>query len=392
MDTGARISFFFGYGFRPFFWVAALWAAIAMVLWMGLLAGHLSFATPYGAFGWHAHEFIFGYVAAVLTGFLLTAIPNWTGRAPVQGVTLAVLFVIWLSGRVAIGFAGTLGLVAAAVIDSLFLISIVLIAAREITAGENRRNYKILVILALFTATNIWFHIEVIHGNYPLDSTRAALALIVTLIMLIGGRIIPAFTHNWLVKQGSENLPVTFNAVDIFALAFSVVSLVSWVVLPGHNLVGAALIGAGFVHIVRLSRWSGLDTLREPLVFVLHIGYLFIPLGFLVVGCSVILPQTIPIGAALHAWSTGAIGLMTLAVMTRAIRGHSGRELTAPPTTQAIYVLMIISVLARLATIVELGSVLMLMQVASYAWVASFVVFVILYTPMLLFTHVEAET
>ncbi len=384
MLAGSNISFFFSCGFRPFFLGAAAWAVIGMSLWAALLSGQFSFTTPYGVIGWHAHEFIFGYVAAVITGFMLTAIPNWTGRAPVQGIILVVLFALWLSARVAIGFADVLGLVTAALIDSLFPLSVAIIALREIIAGQNRRNYKIVVILVLFAASNIWFHIEVVNRGFPLDSIRTALAIVVMLIMLIGGRIIPNFTHNWLVKQGIEARPVAFNAVDVLAFAFAAVSLASWLVLPRYVLSGALLAVAGVMHIVRLARWSGLQTVREPLVLVLHIGYLFVPIGFITVGCSVIWPQTVPAGTALHVWSTGAIGVMTLAVMTRAIRGHTGRALTAPPITQLIYVLVIVSALARLATIIAPGNTLALIHIASYAWVAAFAVFVVLYAPMLL--------
>lgn len=392
MRIATRVAFFFGYGFRPFFFFAAIWAVIGMLLWIAFLTGQISFSTPYTAIGWHVHELIFGYVAAVVTGFLLTAIPNWTNRAPVQGNALAALVLIWLSGRVAVGFADVIGLVTAAVIDCLFLLGVVIVAVREISAAQNRRNYKILVILSLFAAANVWFHIEAVNGDFPFDSVRAAIAVIVMLIMLIGGRIIPNFTHNWLVKQDSQALPAPFNAVDGVALVWAAFSLVVWIVLPGHVLTGVLLIGAGFFHIGRLARWSGLQTLQEPLVFILHIGYLFIPLGFFAVGCSVLWPQTVPTGSALHVWSAGAIGVMTLAVMTRAIRGHSGRALSAPLSTQAIYMLVIVSVLARLATIVAPGSALTLMQVASYAWIAAYAFFVILYCPMLLVPDRKNDT
>ena len=348
-----------------------------------MLSGHISPATPYGPFFWHAHELVVGYVSAIMAGFILTAIPNWTGRTPVRGIALIILFTVWVGGRIAIWFADTIGLTAAAIVDSLFLFALTAVSFREIIAGKNRRNLIITVIFALFAATNVWFHVEVIVYGYPVFSLRAGLAIVVTLIALIGGRIVPNFTRNWLAKQNYKKLPTAFNRFDALATVISAFSLALWVAAPTGLMTGLFLFASAILQGTRLARWSGFQTVSEPLLFILHVGFCFVPLGFAAVGGSIIWPQIVPEGVALHVWSTGAVGVMTLAVMTRASRGHTGRTLSAPYATQLIYLLAVLAVLSRLTTILLPELTLTLLEVAALAWVGAFATFAISYAPML---------
>ena len=355
-----------------------------MLLWTAILSGHISFSSPYGLFNWHAHEFLFGYVGTIVTGFLLTAIPNWTARAPVQGLSLCALSTIWLAGRVAIWFADSIGPFIAAVIDSCFLIAVTGTVLVELIAGKNYRNLKIAAILALLAATNIYFHFEVIVQGHTSHSLKLALAVVVILIMLIGGRIIPSFTHNWLVNRNSQNLPTTFNSFDALSVSTSVLALLLWIVLPNSYFTGTLLLLAALSQVIRLARWSGVQTLSEPLLLVLHVGYLFIPLGFFAVGSSVLWPHLVPTGNAIHLWTTGAIGIMTLAMMTRVSRGHTGRPLTAPLATQFIFALMLLSALIRPAPIFLPEYAAILLELASYTWICAFAVFLIFYSHSLI--------
>lgn len=373
----------FSFGFRPFFLGGAIWAALNMLLWTAMLSGHISPATPYGPFSWHAHELVVGYVSAIMAGFILTAIPNWTGRTPVRGIALIILFTVWVGGRIAMWFADTIGLTAAAIVDSLFLFALTAVSFREIIAGKNRRNLIITVIFGLFAATNVWFHVEVIVYGYPVFSLRAGLAIVVTLIALIGGRIIPNFTRNWLVKQDCKDLPTPFNRFDALATVISAFSLVQWVAAPTGLMTALFLFASAILQGARLARWSGFQTISEPLLFILHVGFCFVPLGFFAVGSSIIWPQIVPQGVALHVWSTGAVGVMTLAVMTRASRGHTGRPLTASHVTQLIYLLAVLAALSRLTTILFPELTLTLLEIAALAWVGAFATFAISYAPML---------
>lgn len=373
---------FFSYGFRAFFFSGAAWALVAMLVWILWITGAGGFSIPYAGIAWHAHELIIGYGTAVLAGFLLTAIPNWTGRPPIQGYTLAWLWLAWVLGRVALLLADRIGYLGAALLDNLFLLSLVPLITREIVAGNNLRNLRVVVIVALVMLANIGFHVEFLTTGYPDYSLRAALALFVVLISVIGGRIIPAFTRNWLVQQGqSLRLPVPFNRFDAATLIVSVISLALWTVLPVSSLTGMALLVAGILQLGRMARWAGIRTTAEPLVLILHVGYLFVGLGFVLVGMSsfgLIFQQ-----AALHAWSTGAIGIMTLAVMTRASRGHAGFPLTAPVGTRVIYLLAVLAVLLRLSLLLLPGSAV-LQAGAAIAWCAAFILFIACYGSMLL--------
>ena len=379
----------FSHGFRLFFLGGALWAAATMLLWAALLTGRIAFDTPYGAVVWHAHELLFGYGAAVVAGFLLTAIPNWTGRPPVRGPALWALFAAWVLGRVAVLQAGTVGLAAAAIADSLFLLGVSAVVFREIAAGRNRRNLKVAVIVLLYCLTNIAFHLELVLAGHPFHAMRAAVSVLVILIMLIGGRIIPGFTRNWLAGRGGRALPAPFNAFDRLALGIAVSALALWTAFPWWLFTGWALLLAALVQAGRLARWSGHRTFPEPLVLILHVGYVFVPLGFAAAGSAILWPGAIPASGALHAWTAGAVGVMTLAVMTRASRGHTGRPLTAPATTQLIYLLVLLAAITRLATVLLPESTLTLLVVSSLAWAAAFAAFVIFYGPMLLWSRGE---
>ncbi len=371
------------YGFRPFFLAAAAWAAISIALWLPLRAGHLSLPTLFAPLEWHVHELLYGYVPAVVAGFLLTAVPNWTGRPPITGAPLLALFLLWLAGRLAILFSEVLGPGMSAAVDLAFLAALGAVIAREIIAGGNWRNLKIMLIFALLLIGNAAFHLEVGLGREPGIGSRIGIAATVLLIMLIGGRIIPSFTQNWLAKRGLGRLPKPFGQFDGIAIAVSGAALAIWIAAPDlYVTAGAAMIAAAF-NARRLARWAGERTTAEPLVMVLHAAFAFVPLGFVLVALAITLPDIVAPSGALHAWTVGAIGLMTLAVMTRASLGHTGRPLTATPTIQAIYWAAGIAAIARIAATLDLLPSLML-QVSAIAWVLAFAGFAFGFAPLLL--------
>jgi uncharacterized protein involved in response to NO len=324
----------FSYGFRPFFLGAAAWAALAIALWLPQCFGHLKLPTAFGPLDWHIHEMIYGYVAAAVAGFLLTAIPNWTGRLPVNGYPLAALFALWLLGRIAIAGSAICGVLLAAVVDVSFLLVFAAVAFGEIVAGRNWRNLRVLIVLGVLIAGNIVFHAEVIRSGSADYGIRIGIGALIGLIMLVGGRIVPSFTHNWLVRNNPGRLPQPFSRFDGATIGASALALVCWIALPQFIVSGILLIIAGLLQTVRHVRWAGDRTLADRLVLVLHVAYAFVPLGFLLVGAAVLWPAIFPTSAGLHAWMAGAVGLMTLAVMTRASLGHTGQELVASLPTQ----------------------------------------------------------
>jgi uncharacterized protein involved in response to NO len=371
------------YGFRPFFLGAALWACIAMVLWIGLLSGFWSFAVGYGAIAWHAHEFLFGYIAAVMTGFLLTAIPNWTGRFPLQGMPVLALFLLWLAGRVAMLTTDWIGTGTAAIIDCVYLITLTAVISREIVAGSNWRNLRIAVLVALTAIANIVFQAEVLVSAGPNYGLRLAVAAIVALIMVVGGRVTPSFTSNWLTRQGSQTRPAPLGRFDIASIAIGGIALMAWVAAPDWYGTAVLLLVMTIAQAARLSRWTGGRTWREPILFVLHLGYAFVPLGAFMLSISILWPRIVPASGALHAWTTGAMGLMTLAIMTRATLGHTGRDVSSTPTTIAIYGAMLVAALARIAAPLLPAIYYQTLIIAGVAWFLAFAIFVLTYGPML---------
>lgn len=371
----------FSYGFRPFFLGAALWSALGIGLWIPQYLGLFALPTAMTPVDWHVHEMLFGYVAAAVAGFLLTAIPNWTGRLPISGWPLAGLAALWLAGRLALLFSGRIGLPLAASVDVLFLLVLALAAGREIVAGRNWRNLRVLALLTLLIAANIVFHAEILWRGSAVYGTRFGIAAIIGLLMLIGGRIVPSFTRNWLARRGPGRMPAVFSRFDALAMAASGVALAGWVLQPDHVVVGVLMIASAILQAVRLGRWAGERTFADRLVLVLHIAYAFIPLGFLLTACAILHPEWVPASAGIHAWTAGAIGLMPLAVMTRATLGHTGQALAASPGTQAVYAAAALGALLRIAAAIT-GSML-LIELAAIAWVAAFAGYALLYGPLL---------
>lgn len=371
------------YGFRIFFLGGAIWAAVAMTLWLPVLTGNLELPTALSPLAWHVHELLFGFLPAVVAGFLLTAVPNWTGRLPVTGSPLLVLFLIWVAGRIAILTSQLTGLWIAASVDLAFLGALIIVIGREIVAGRNVRNLRVLILVGLLFAGDALFLSEAASGGTDGYGTRLGIASAVLLISLIGGRIIPSFTRNWLVRQPSNQLPVPFNRYDVLTILASVIALAAWVGAPFETATGIMLLLAGLLHIWRISRWSGAHTTSEPILLVLHIGYAFIPVGFLLVAASILDPGLVSSSGALHAWTAGAIGLMTLAVMTRASLGHTGRATTADWPTLAIYLLALTAAIARLLAAFGIAYFPML-HVSATAWVLAFGGFAVVYGPLLM--------
>ena len=367
------------YGFRPFFLGGALWAVAAMALWIAALVHGLPLGGDLGAPLWHAHEMVFGFAPAVLAGFLLTAIPNWTGSLPVSGRPLMGLVAVWAAGRIAMAGAGITGLPLAALIDAAFLPALLVIASREIVAGRKWNDLKVLAGCAAIMAGNLGFHAAVLAGGNPSAWLRAAVAGYVVLVLIIGGRIIPSFTRNWLNRQGMGPMPVPYGRFDMGVIAASALALAAWTLAPESRAAALACGVAGLLNAARLARWRGWATRAEPLLWVLHGAYAFVPLGFLCItaaGLGIVQPVS-----ALHVLTVGVIGTMMLAVMTRATRGHTGRALTASRLTGLSYLCLFAAALAR--PLADLAGSVGLMEAAGLLWVGAFGLFVAEHAPML---------
>lgn len=369
-------------GFRIFFLAAALWAALAMAIFVATLSGLDVISSAFGVVDWHVHEFLFGYTGAVIAGFLLTAVPNWTKRLPVSGGRLLVLFLLWAAGRVAIAFSAhaNAGLVAA--IDLAFPGWLIFVIARELVAGRNYRNLRVLVLVTFFGVANAAYHYEVAVFGASGYSRRAGIAAVLLLVMLIGGRIIPSFTRNWLAQRGSEAFPVPFGRYDGLTILASAAAFLVWIVAPDSFAAAVALGLAGLLNLVRLARWKGWQTFSEGLVVILHVAYAFVPAGMMAVALSILAPDVVPPAGALHLLTAGAIGMMTLAVMTRASLGHTGGKLHADGTILAIYAALGASVILRFAYAMEPASTVL--TASGSFWILAFLLFGLRYRHMAL--------
>lgn len=377
---------FLANGFRPFFLGAAIWLPLSLAVWLAAIAGADVPSTAFAAVAWHAHEALFGGVGAIITGFLLTAVPNWTGRLPVRGRPLLLLFLFWLAARVGGLTLGGVMPFLVALLDAGFFISLALLLAREILSGRNWRNLPVLALIGLFVTGAILSHLDALHlvptGDF---GRRLGLAAVLLLIALIGGRIVPSFTRNWLARMGVESLPAPFGGLDRAVLLVWGVTLALWLAEVSAHLSGTLFLVSGFLHVARMIRWQGHRTFAEPLVTVLHAGYAWLGVGALLYGLALDGLGPDPV-TALHAFTTGAIGTMTLAVMTRASLGHTGRPLTADRATVAIYLLVTVGAILRLLVP---GEPLFGLTLAAIAWGGAYLLFAVHYAPMLLQPRIE---
>jgi uncharacterized protein involved in response to NO len=371
-------------GFRPFFLAASCWAVLALALWLAMLMGRIILPSRFDPLSWHVHEMLFGFVMAGVGGFLLTAIPNWTGRPPVRGTLLGVLIGLWALGRVATLVSALLPVWLAIAADLAFPVMLEIVAARELIMAGNRRNYPLMVPVAVLGLANLLMHLEAAGFDVPPGlGWRLGLAAVAMLIAVIGGRIVPAFTRNWLAARGAARLPPPAGRLDSVALGLLLAGLLAWAFLPDVDGVGWLLLAGAAVHLVRLARWQGLRTISEPVLAILHLGYFWLVLAVALLGVARLLPA-LPLAAALHALTAGAFSTMLLAVMTRATLGHTGRALHANGLTIAIYVLVTVGAVLRVLAAWPAAATMLLLGVAAFCWAAAFALFAVVYGRFLL--------
>lgn len=370
------------FGFRPFFFGASLFSGLAIAIWVPFYFGEITLPTAFAPVDWHIHEMLFGFLPAVIGGFLLTAIPNWTGRAPVKGRLLLLMTVVWLIGRIAMACSANIGWFPAMLIDVSFLLLTAIVAGYEVLVAKNTRNVKVVVLVLALFACNVAFHLEA-HAHGAADiSMRAGIAVIVVLLAVIAGRIVPAFTRIWLMRAPQGRMPIPFSRFDAAAVGVAAVALLAWVVRPEGAITGGLCLFAGLFHLARLARWAGYRTWPNRLLVILHIGYAFVPLGFLLAGAAAF--GEIGRSAAIHSWMAGAAGIMTLAVMSRASLGHSGRPLAATGLTQAVYAFAVAAALVRIGAVLFPEWNSGLIHLAAALWFVAFFGFALIYAPVFL--------
>lgn len=359
----------FSYGFRPFFLGAGLWAVAAMALWIRALAGGPQPGGGYGAANWHMHEMLFGFASAALAGFLMTAVPNWTGRMPVSGPPLMALAALWLAGRLMLAVPlGALWLAVA--VEALFLPVMAAVFLKEIIAGRKWRDLKVVGLAAVIALANLGFHAAVLGGGDPRLAARTAVAGFVVLILIVGGRVTPSFTRNWLSRHKRTARPAPADRFDALTVGFSTATLALWVLRPEGAPLALAALAAAALNLARLIRWQGRHV-TEPMVLALHGGYLMVALGFAAIGAAAL--EWISPAAALHVFAIGAIGGEMLAVMTRASRSHTGAATDADLAATLSFIAVMVAAVARTAA--DFAAHDALIATAGIAWIAAFGLF-----------------
>jgi uncharacterized protein involved in response to NO len=380
-------------GFRVFFLAAALWAVFAVGIWEGWLAVHaldgMVATTPFAQapYLWHAHEMVFGFATAVLGGFFLTAVPNWTGAPAARSLFVSVAAGLWLAGRLAVWWSGAIEPWLVAALDLAFLPVLAWKITLQLLKRPKPQNMMLLGILAAIWGGNLLCHLEwtglVADGVGP--GLRLGLGATCALIAVVGGRVTPAFTRNAMRGAGQEDrLPDSRPWLEAPAIAGAMVLSLLWAAgAPGWLLAPLGL-ATGAAQIGRVAGWRPGWTAGRPILWSLHLGMAMLGLGWLALAAHW---AGAPVGetAALHLLGIGAVGGMTLAVMSRAALGHTGRPLEVDPAVAVAYALIAAAALARFAgPTIDPGWYEAALLVSGALWILGWAVFAALYAPILL--------
>ncbi|MGH8272679.1 MAG: NnrS family protein [Gammaproteobacteria bacterium] len=368
-------------GFRPFFLLAGTFAVVAIVLWVFVLAGRGPALGPL----WHGHEMLFGYTGAVIAGFLLTAAKNWTGRATLVRAPLAAIALVWVAARIVVALSGAPNGLKAALCAGFFVFLAVGIG-RPIIATGKRRNYGILVVLGVFAALELLYWLAPAMRARVLEGT---LLFIMVMVAIIGGRVLPAFTRN-----ATAGLRVRPGGLwrDWMAMATLVALSILALIPESPGLLFAAIAALGaLAHGLRMLGWGGEKTFRRPILWILHGAYFCLPAGlalFAAQACGAAIPPFVP----MHVLAVGALGLMTLGMMTRVTLGHTGRLIVANKTTTLAYALLIAAVVVRAGgPFLGAGSYQTVMIVAVILWSLAFLIFIAAYAPKLVTPRADGK-
>lgn len=378
----------FALGFRPFFLLAALFAVLLMAVWIPAFLGGREFATYYGVTGWHSHEMIFGYTAAVVGGFLLTAVRNWTNLQTAAGPPLAGMATLWLLGRLMPFFPGALPPWVIAGVDIAFFPALAVAVAIPMVRSGQRRNLIFIPLLGALALANLAVHLELL--GYAENTARAGnflgLNLIVLLIVVMGGRVIPFFTERALQGVVPKRWPVVERLSPSSVIAF----LVAELILPNSMIAGGLSALAALVHAIRLMGWYTHRFWSVPLLWVLHLGYGWVVVGFCLKALAafgLISPQY-----AVHAFTVGGIGVLTLGMMARVSLGHTGRPLVAAAPVAFGFALVNLAAAARGVLPAVFPQWLpQLVALSGGLWIAAFLLFLAIYIPILTRPRVDGR-
>lgn len=381
----------FAYGFRPFFLAALAYAPLAVLAWLSLRAiGRVPLAGIPPQL-WHGHEMIFGFVGAAIAGFLLTAVPSWTGARGFAGKPLILLTIVWLAGRMAFAFAAWLPLPVLMAVELSFFPALVALLAPPLLRARNRNMPLLIVLVALWSADAVFMY-ALLRADVSLAMTalRVSIDVVLLLITVIGGRIVPAFTGNALRQRGIEAPVRSRRWLEVTVIAAMALAVAVDAVAPFHPIAAIVAAIAACAHALRLAGWQGLRTLKEPIVWVLHLAYAWLPVGLALKALH--LGGGVPWAMQwLHALTMGAIAMIVVAVVTRASLGHTGRALAVSPVTATAYVLLAIAAVLRVFGPVAAMDYEWTLRVSGALWIAAFALLLSVYAPILLRPRIDGR-
>ena len=372
-------------GFRPFYIGTALVAAISVPLWIASFLGWIALDLPLAPLLWHAHEMLFGFAAGVIAGFLLTAVKAWTGLATPRGTALGALFVLWVAARIA-ALTGPYGVYAA--LDVALLPAVALILLRVLLQAKNRRNLPLIGVLLLLGAANAAFHLSVLGvlDIAPLQPLYAGLAMIVMIECVMAGRVVPAFT-----MSATPGLQIKISRwSELTTLAVTALALALWVLLTPNPVTLVACALAAVLHAVRLAQWKPWVTLQRPILWILHLSYAWMVVGFALLALAQL--GWVAVSPAIHALAVGTTGGLIIGMVTRTARGHTGRPLQVSGAEVLAYALVMGAAVLRVFTPVATPQwYATALVVAALAWALAFVIYLVKYTPWLLQTRADGK-
>ncbi|MBA6390207.1 NnrS family protein [Colwellia sp. BRX10-3] len=393
LDQEQQITPLWRLGFRPFFLGGALFSVITIVLWLMLYRGVLDFQPLGGGYWWHIHEMIFGFGSAIIAGFLLTAVQNWTGLPGVQGKALAALFLLWLIGRFCLMFPDLLGIKLTTIIDLAFLPFVAVVLAKPILAIKQYRNLFFVPLLAIFTLTNAEMHASIYYPSLVSKQYAgyAGVMLVTLLISVMTGRVVPMFTANGTQTAKIIALP-WLDKLSNGSLALITILLLLHPAIGVNNFyMGLILIIAGVFQAIRWFRWRPWITLSIPLLWSLHLAIKALAFGLILLGLSYLIPE-IPTNHAWHLLTVGGIGGVILAMISRVSLGHTGRALKAPKLMSlAFSALVLASFLRSFGPWIMPEKTLLFIDISGFLWVISFSLFIGFYSPMLLKARADGK-
>ena len=381
----------FAYGFRPFFLAALLYAAIGIAAWLWVRAtGAMPLAALPPAL-WHGHEMLFRFIGAAIAGFLLTAVPSWTGSRGFAGAPLVALCSLWLLGRIGFGFAARIPVTVLAWSELLFLPALAILIAPPLVRARNRNTPLLGVLLSLWLVDAVFLRALALQDLALASKTLlVGVDIVLVLITVIGGRIVPAFTANALRRRGIDARVRSYPALDA-AVAISMIGIVALdATMPGERWSGILAGVAACLHLVRLAGWQGHRSLGEPIVWVLHASYLWLPIG-LALKAAFLLQDAHWASQWLHALTVGVAASMIVAVITRASLGHTGRPLTVSSRVAVAYGLLCAAALLRVLVGGSPVGREWMIRLSGGLWLTGFLIVLVAYLPVLLRPRVDGK-